>query len=268
VDADETQPRNNAELLDETVVGAYFARLNELFDDPKNQKHLVVAFFRHMGATHFRAALETMAEMDRLFGEMRFVLSEFTGRRYFLFNMLTIEHLATAMKLYATSWGTMQDLVARLVNAVLNLGTADRDVRVWFVLRNEHVRSTGIPGIVKACLKALPVKDLPQWRNDAVHRGRIPDPDVEQLRKERNVLDSRRSPLAIPRTSEEEYKEGLSLLQSRLNTLANEKQVLWEQVHRQTILMTSAVARELAVKAFDQYKREAIYRAAQPEPES
>jgi hypothetical protein len=46
-----------------------------------------------MGATHFRAALETMAEMDRLFGEMRFVLSEFTGRRYFLFNMLTIEHL-------------------------------------------------------------------------------------------------------------------------------------------------------------------------------
>jgi hypothetical protein len=34
------------------------------------------------------------------------------------------------MKLYATSWGTMQDLVARLVNAVLNLGTADRDVRV------------------------------------------------------------------------------------------------------------------------------------------
>jgi hypothetical protein len=136
------------------------------------------------------------------------------------------------------------------------------------VLRNEHVRSTGIPGIVKACLKALPVKDLPQWRNDAVHRGRIPDPDVEQLRKERNVLDSRRSPLAIPRTSEEEYKEGLSLLQSRLHTLANEKQVLWEQVHRQTILMTSAVARELAVKAFDQYKREAIYRAAQPEPES
>jgi Cthe_2314-like HEPN len=242
-----------------------FGRLNELFDDAKNPKHLAAAFFGHMRAKHFMSALETMVEMDRLYREMRFALSEFTGRDYFLRHILTIEHLATAMKLYVISWQTMLDLLARLVNAVFDLGIADRDVTVRLVFTNNHVRSTSIPEILAAYGKALPIQDLRNRRNDVVHRGRIPDPDVQQLLKERNVLDSRRSPLAIPRISEEEYKEGRSQLQVGLNAMAKEKQDSWEQVHRQTIVMISAIAGELAVRAFDQYRREAVYRAA---PES
>jgi hypothetical protein len=119
------------------------------------------------------------------------------------------------------------------------------------------VKSTSVPEIIKAYQKELCVRDLQQLRNDAVHRGRIPDEDVDQLRKELNTLDSRRSPLAISSISKEEYKEASTLLQTRLRALAKKKQVLWERLHRQTVDMTSAVARELAARAFDQYRREA-----------
>jgi HEPN superfamily protein len=244
---------------DESVVGAYFSRLNEILEDDKNPKSVAAAFVQQLKAKHSISALETMTEMDRLYREMRSVLNEFTGRGYFLVHILTVEHLATAMKLYVISWHTMLDLLARLVNAVFNLGIADRDVTPRLILTNAHVKATRIPEILAAYEKALPVEDLRKRRNDAVHRGRIPDPDVEQLLKERNTLDSRRySLLTISPISEEEYKNGTAALQTRLNAMAKEKQSLWEQIHQQTSAMTSAVASELAVKAIERLKREAI----------
>lgn len=243
-------PAARPPLPEESVLGAYFGRLTELLESDKNPKSVAEAFIQQLKAKHFMSALETMTEMDRLYREMRSVLTEFTGRGYFLFNILTVEHLATAMKLYVISWHTMLDLVARLVNSVFNLSIADRDVTPRLVFTNDHVKSTRIPEILAAYEKAIPVKDLRKRRNDTVHRGRIPDPDVEQILKERNTLDSRRySPITISPISEEEYRKGTSLLQTRLSAIAKEKQSLWEQLHQQTIAMTSAVAGELAVKA-------------------
>jgi len=255
----EVRPVDRPQAPDKTVVGAYFGRLNELLKSDKNPKSVAAAFVKQMNATHFLSAFETMAEMDSLYREMRSVLNEFTGRGYFLVNILTVEHLGTAMKLYVISWHTMLDLLARLVNAVFNLGIADRHVTPRLVLGNDHVKATRIPGILEAYEKALPVKDLRKRRNDAVHRGKIPDPDVEQLLKERNRLDSHRySPLTLSSISEEEYKNATSALQARLNVIAKEKQAVWEQLHEQTVAMTSAVASELAVMAIERHNREAI----------
>jgi hypothetical protein len=201
------------------------------------------------------SAIETMTEMDRLYREMRSVLSEFGGRDYFLFNILTVEHLATAMKLYVVSWHTMLDLLARLVNAVLNLGIADRDVTLRLIRANDHVKSTRIPEILGKYERTVPVKYLRERRNDTVHRGRIPDPDVEQILKERNTLDSRRySPLTVSPISEEEHKNATSVLQAKLSAIAREKQSLWEQLLQQTFAMTCAVASELAVRAVERHK--------------
>jgi hypothetical protein len=264
VPASDVPPVDKPTLPDESVIGAYFGRLNELLDSDADPKSVAGTFAQQMKVEHFRSALETMTEMDRLHREMRSVLNEFTGRGYFLVNILTVEHLASAMKLYLISWHTMLDLVARLVNAVFNLGIADRDVTPRLVLANDHVKSTRLPAILAAYEQELPVKDLWKRRNDAVHRGRIPDPDVEQLLKERNTLDSRRySPLTLSPISDEEYKNGTSALQARLTAMAKEKQSLWEQLHQQTIAMTSAVAGELAVKTVERHKREAIQEDSQ-----
>jgi hypothetical protein len=93
--------------------------------------------------------------------------------------LLTIEHLVIAMKLYVISWSTLRDLLASLVNAVFNLGIAGRDVKEHLVLHNSHVKSSRIPQIIQAYDNALLIKDLKRKRNDVVHRGSIPDDDIE-----------------------------------------------------------------------------------------
>ena len=252
-------PADVSRLPDKTVVGAFFGTLNELLHSSENPKSFAAAFFRQTRSKHFLLAIETMAEMDRLYCEMRSILDEFTGRDHFFMKSLTSDHLAAAMKLYIISLHTMLDLVARLINSVFNLGIADSDVTPRLVLNNEHVKSTRIPEIIAAYEKGLPVKDLRKRRNDTVHRGRIPDPDVEGLLKERNTLDSRRHSLfETNRISEVEYQKGISALQVRLSAVSKEKQELWEQLHGKTIAMTSAVAREVALKTVERYKGGAV----------
>jgi Cthe_2314-like HEPN len=259
VGASDTPPIAGSKKPDESVVGAYFGRLAELLDRATNPRDIARAFARQMGSRRFMSALETMAEMDRLYQEMCVALDEFTGRGYFLVTLLTVEHLAAVMKLYVISWHTMLDLVARLVNAVLDLGVADRDISLRLVLNNDHVRATQIPKLMAAYEAAVSISQLRKQRNDVVHRGKIPDADLDRLLKDRNSLDSRRhSPLTLSPISEEEYQKRRSELQSQLGTLAKEKHELWREVHQQTVAMTSAVAGELAVRMVERYGRDAI----------
>ena len=252
--ADETPSQ-----AENSVVDAYLARLNQLLESDKTSSEVAIALARRIGSKHFLSILGTITEMDRLSREMRSVLDEFTGRRSFIFRVLTIEHLAIVMKLYVISWHTMIDLVARLVSLTFNLGVADRDVTLRLILNNDHVKSSRIPGIMQAYEKTLVIKDLRKRRNDAVHRGKIPDPDVEAMLKERNTIDSRRySLLESKPISGEEHKKRLSDLQERLGALAETKREIWETVHSQTIAMTSEVVRELAIKTVELYRKGAI----------
>lgn len=242
-----------------SVVGAYFAKFGHLLDTDESPKDVAMVMAQRMGSKHFLSILETMTEMDRLYAEMRAVLDEFTGRSDFLFRILTIEHLATALKLYVISWHTMLDLLARLVSSVFNLGIADRDISVRLILNNDHVRSSRIPDILREFKTGLPIEDLGKRRNDAVHRGRIPDREVDEMLKERNTIYSRRySFLELKPISDDEYQKRLAELQGRLHALAKDKLEVWEKVHMRTIAMTSEVAGELAVKTVELYRRAAI----------
>ncbi len=248
-----------APVREESIVGSYFAKLTTLLESEEDQKQTALMFAQRLGSKYFIAILQTLPEIDRVEREMRAVLKEFTGRSSFLGRLLTIEHLAAAMKLYVISWATLLDSLARLVSLVFNLGIADRDIRVRLVLENSHVKSSRVPEIWQQYEKTLLIKGLRGKRNDAVHRGRIPDEDVEQILRERNRIDSHRySLLETNPISEEEYKRQISLLQEKLGALAKEKQELWEKHHQQTIAMVSAVAGELALKTIALYKSRAI----------
>jgi hypothetical protein len=249
----------NPPKTEDSVAGAYMNQLLQLLERDSNPREVAVAFAQRIGNKHFLSALAIIAEMDRLYREMRSVLDEFTGRRSFVFKVLTIEHLAMVMKLYVISWHTMLDLLARLVNVIFNLGIAERDVSLRLILNNDHVKLSPIPGIVQKYEQTLVINDLRKRRNDAVHRGKIPDPDLESLLGERNTIDSRRYSLLQPTPiSDEEHKKQRSELQTRLGILSETKQELWERVHAQTIVMTFEVARELAAKTVELYRKGAI----------
>lgn len=248
-----------APLHRESIVGAYFEQMHKVLDSEKEPNQIELLFAHLLGSEYFTAILQTMLEIDRLCREMQSVLKEFTGRDLLFGKLLTIEHLAIAMKLYVISWSTLRDLLAYLINAVFNLGIADRDVKVHVVLNNSHVKSSRIPQILQESEKTLLIKDLQRKRNDLVHRGRIPDDDIEQILRERNTIDSRRySLLKANPISEEEYKRQISLLQEKLSALAKEKQEIWGKHHQRTIAMISEIAGELVLKTIDLYKKQAI----------
>jgi hypothetical protein len=250
---------NIASLHRESIVGAYFARLNQMLECEKDVKQIASLFAHRLGSDYFLAILQIMSEIDRLCREMESVLNEFTGKNVGFGKLLTIEHLIIVMKLYVISWSTLRDLLASLINAVFNLGIASRDVKEHLVLRNSHVNLSRIPQILKAYDKTLLIEDLKKKRNDVVHRGCIPDEDIEQIFREISTIDSRRySLLQMNPISEEEYKRQISLLQQKLRTLAKEKQDLWRRGHHQTITMLSEVAGELVLKTVDLYKKRAI----------
>lgn len=258
--ADSTSPRDQlAAPAAESVLGAYFDQLSQLQESEKSPREVALALAQRIGSRHFLSVLEIMTEMDRLYREMRSALNEFTGRNSFLVTILTIEHLAAVMKLYVISWHTMLDLVARSVNVAFDLGIADRDVRLPQVLNNAHVKSSRIPDILQRYENTLCIKDLRKRRNDTVHRGWLPDPDVDAMLKERNTIDSRRySLLEATPISDDEHRTRLSALQERLAVLAKSKREMWEKLHAQTIAMTSEVARELAIKTVELYRKGAI----------
>jgi hypothetical protein len=107
--------------------------------------------------------------------------------------------------------------------------------------------------------KILLIENLRKKRNDLVHRGKIPDEEVEQILVERNRIDSRRySFLQKNPISEEEHKKELSLLQERLAGLAKKKQDEWRKHHQQTIAILSTISGELMLKTVELYKKQAI----------
>jgi hypothetical protein len=241
------------------MVGGYLGQFNRMIDEEKESKQFAMLFASRIGSKYFLAILKTMYEIDRLCREMDSVLDEFSGKSLGLVKLLTVEHLAVSMKLYVISWSTLLDLLACLINSVFNLGIADRDIKLQLVLRNDHVRSSQIHQLLENYEKTLPIGDLRKKRNDLVHRGKIPDEEVEQIFVERNRIDSRRySFLQENPISEEEHKKELFLLQERLAGLAKRKQDIWRKHHQQTIAMLSAIGGELTLKTIELYKKQVI----------
>ena len=243
----------------ESIIGAYFAQLTKVLKSDADAKQIALLFGHRLGSEYFLAILQLLSEIDRLCREMGSVLNEFTGRNLGFGKLLTIEHLVIVMKLYVISRSTLRDLLAYLVKAVFNLSMADWDVKLDRVLKNSHVQSSRIKKIIKAYDDTLVIKDLNAKRNDLVHRGKIPDEDIEHILKERNRIDSLRySLLEKNPISEEEHKRQISLLHHKLRALAKEKQDLWRAHHQQTITMISEIGGELMLKTIDLYKKQAI----------
>jgi len=95
----------------------------------------------------------------------------------------TVNELSLLLRLYAVSWITLSDLAANVINAVFDLGYAERDVDLSAILRNGHIRDTQIPSIVKRHGPQVRFAYWADLRNNIVHRGRLLDDDFLALER-------------------------------------------------------------------------------------
>ena len=258
-DSSKEQTETVESLAEGGILGGYMRQLTELIESEEDSQKAAAWFFRQLRGEQGIAIIKLISEIERICREMDSVVNDFAGKDLFFVKVVTLEHLATAMKLYVISWSTLLDLLACLINEVFDLGIAEKDIKVQLALSNRHVQSSRIPQIMREYEKSSVIKDLKKKRNDLVHRGKVPDVDVEQMLEERNTIDSRRysllnSLLKINPISEEEYVKQRSLFQEKLGVQGKEKQEVWRKHYQQTIMMLSEIGRELARERFDLYK--------------
>ena len=255
-DSSEKQTKTADSIAEGGIFGGYMRQLTELIESEEDKPKAAAWFFRQFGGEHGIAIFKLLSEIERISREMDSVINDFAGKDPLFVKVITVEHLATAMKLYVISWSTLLDLLAGLINEVFDLGIAEKDVKLQLVLNNRHVQPSRIPQIMREYEKSSVIKDLKKKRNDLVHRGKIPDADVEQMLRERNTVDSRRhSLLEINPISEEEHKKQRSLFQEKLSVQGKQKQEIWRKHFQQTSMMLSEIGRELARERFDLYKQ-------------
>ncbi|MEA2164310.1 MAG: hypothetical protein QOK37_2437 [Thermoanaerobaculia bacterium] len=119
----------------------------------------------------FSSAAETVS----LFEELEHTVDLLTRVQSF-------PELSAVLKLYVISWISLSDLLARLLNDTLDLGIAELDVKFDAIIRNEHVRRSGVPEIVKKYAKAIQYNHFRKLRNNIVHRGKLDDIELATIR--------------------------------------------------------------------------------------
>ena len=142
-----------------------------------------------------------------------------------IFKSHSIEELVLGVKHYLIAWSTMKDLMANLINTSLDLGIYENDLSFGMILRNEKVKNTNIPSICNQHSKKINVPYTDKQRNNAIHRGKLLDDEINMYRDNYNTLVSKRYGLLNPeQISEDDYNQAMSKLNSELTTLVIDKQ--------------------------------------------
>jgi hypothetical protein len=97
----------------------------------------------------------------------------------------TYSEAIIAVKFYVISWCTLSDVMAKLINVVFDLGIDDRDINLMMLLRNAHVRPSGLSDLMSKHQSDLRVGYYTELRNDIIHRGILSDSDTQDLNSKR-----------------------------------------------------------------------------------
>lgn len=100
----------------------------------------------------------------------------------FLQRARTFPEISLVIKLYTIGWVALSDVLANLVNEVFDLGYAEQDVQFGVILRNRKIKESSIPGVVKQHAKPVRYDDFVRRRNDIVHRGKLDDSELTDMR--------------------------------------------------------------------------------------
>lgn len=189
--------------------------------------------------------LKVVSEIDEIEREINAVLNRLgVSIDTLLIKSYSIEELVIGVKHYLIAWSTMKDLMANLINTSLDLGIHENDISFGMILRNEKVKKTNIPKICSKHSKAIDVSYTDKQRNDAIHRGKLLDDEINEYRSRYNSLyASRYSLLNTTPITDNELKDGLKELNAELVKLVKIK----KEEYTAHFLRTLDLNKELAI---------------------
>ena len=186
--------------------------LDEIKYDPK--KAMRVVFLR----------LAALAELNDIEQEIKIILNRLGTTNNFLIKSYSIEELIIGVKHYLIAWSTMKDLMINLMNICFDLGIHENDLSYGIVMRNKKIKNSNIPIIVKTHQKSINVQYTDNQSNDAIHRGKLLDDEINDFRSRYNKLFSRRYGLLNPTPiSDEDFKNESNKLNRELQNLVELK---------------------------------------------
>lgn len=241
-----------------SAVGKYFSELNRLMEDSEDSTKVAHLVADRFGSKYSMAIMESLIEIDSLHKEVCQILDEFAGRKAGFLKYLTIDHLILLTKFYVVQWSTLIDMIASLINRTFNLGIAEKDISFGLVRRNLHVQQSDIIGILKNHRRDLEYDLFIKHRNEIVHRGKILDKDVLDLKIEWNHLYSRKYSFFVDNPiADDEYKTSIASLREKTFRLAAVKQTYYSNHYRKTLKAVAQMIGAMARKTVNLYEKDA-----------
>ena len=242
-----------------SAIGEYFGELNRLMDASKESKKVARLIAGRLGSKYSTGIMNSLAEIDNLHKEVCQILDDFAGRKVGLLIYLTIDHLILLVKFYIVQWSTLIDMIASLINKTFNLGIAEKDISFGLVKRNWHVQQSDIMDILKNHGGDLEYDLFTKHRNEIVHRGKILDKDVLDLKIEWNHLYSKKYSFLVDNPiTDDEYKTSSALLHEKTFKLATLKQTYYRNHYSKTLKVVAEMIKAMARKTIDLYEKDAI----------
>ncbi len=214
---------------------------NEIKYDPKKAMHIV--FDRIIAIT----------EINEIEKEIETILDRLGTVNTFLIKAYSIEELVIGVKHYLIAWSTLKDLMINLINVCFDLGIHETDLSHGIVMRNKKVKNSNIPKIIKSHQKSIDVQYTDKQRNDAIHRGKLLDDEINKFRARYNKLFSRKYGLLNPEPiSDDEFKEEQKKLNFELKELAESKKKEYSEHYIKTMELNINIVKELAKVTADE----------------
>jgi hypothetical protein len=139
----------------------------------------------------------------------------------------SITSIGLLSKLYVIGWVTLSDVVANLINHILDLGYDDSDVSLGSILRNRHVCAAGIPEIIRSHSKAVEYERYKRIRNDVAHRWWLEDSQLNKLGSDFLIVQLKMYARSLRRDSggqaEDDYESNWNELFERMRSIARSK---------------------------------------------
>lgn len=201
------------------------------------------------GRYFVRAATDATA-VDLISEEITLILDRLGIASSGLITVYRLEELIIGMKGYYIAWGTLRDLMAKLISSGLDLELAEQDCSWGLVTRVEKVKRTKIPHIIERYNGLIKSKITNSARNNIAHRGRLTDPDIKSLQSEKySIIDDRFGLLNAHHIEDEEYKTRMNQLHRKVAQVANAKRDELREHFEKTLAFYSEIGVELGIAA-------------------
>ena len=228
------------------ISNAFFGTLNDLNDSDDKAYTSVKAGHKDWAGRYCMKAVRDATAIDFIVEETVLILDRLGIVSSGLVTIYRLEELIIGMKSYYIAWGTLRDLMAKLISSGFDLELAEQDCSWGLVTRVDKVQRTNIPKIIEKHNGLIKSNVTNRFRNDIAHRGKLTDPDIERLQLAKySIIDDRFGLLNTTHISEEEFKTRMNELHGEVATVANAKQEELQDHFEKTLSFYSEIGVEL-----------------------